>query len=424
MEDVILEVTKGKMLGMSICGGDKDSLRKGHPGIYIRKVFPNGLVASDGRLQEGDRICEINGSRIASASHDNAVSLIQDAMASGKVHLLVSRTVEKSQVTREEQFHGRHGLVRRTVSNEGMEVSYHKGHGGLGDLVVVEIERDSNGFGFELVGAGDERGHISAAENGTQKQQQQQQPTGCGVFISAVHAGTKAASHISLARGLQVLDVNGWQVKQATVQQVQEILDTCTGNHITLTLKPNPSGFAHAAAVSEQLHYTPYLPPDVASSALPDSRLVTLHRDNVSHSWGLRILGRSLAAAPNTQSGVFVSGVAPDSVAGRSNALRVGDQILEVNGLCMSAASHQVASHTLKSSGLTAKLLGTRPPVCVCVHVCVRVCVCVRVRVRVRVLYNVNAFLSGVHLFTPPPPPPIFLMQLCSRVQSQRDAGV
>ena len=57
-------------------------------------------------------------------------------------------------------------------------------------------------------------------------------------------------------------------------------------------------------------------------------------------------------------------------------------------------------------------------------YVCVRVCVCVRVRVRVRVLYNVNAFLSGVHLFTPPPPPPIFLMQLCSRVQSQRDAGV
>ena len=37
--------------------------------VFSVKVFPDGLVASDGRLQPGDQIIEINGCDMTCATH-------------------------------------------------------------------------------------------------------------------------------------------------------------------------------------------------------------------------------------------------------------------------------------------------------------------------------------------------------------------
>jgi len=37
--------------------------------VVVQEVYPNGLIADDGRLQPGDQIIEINGIDIACARH-------------------------------------------------------------------------------------------------------------------------------------------------------------------------------------------------------------------------------------------------------------------------------------------------------------------------------------------------------------------
>ncbi len=37
--------------------------------VFLQEVFPEGLVASDGRLQPGDQIIEINGADMTCATH-------------------------------------------------------------------------------------------------------------------------------------------------------------------------------------------------------------------------------------------------------------------------------------------------------------------------------------------------------------------
>jgi hypothetical protein len=37
--------------------------------LVLQEVFPEGLVASDGRLQPGDQIIEINGADMTCATH-------------------------------------------------------------------------------------------------------------------------------------------------------------------------------------------------------------------------------------------------------------------------------------------------------------------------------------------------------------------
>ncbi|ESO94569.1 hypothetical protein LOTGIDRAFT_76521, partial [Lottia gigantea] len=57
----------GKGLGFSIVGG-KDSA-KGNIGIFIRRIFSNGLISEDGRIHEGDELLELNAESLYGLTH-------------------------------------------------------------------------------------------------------------------------------------------------------------------------------------------------------------------------------------------------------------------------------------------------------------------------------------------------------------------
>ena len=58
-------------LGITIVGGSDTPLRC----VVVQEVFPDGLVASDGRLQPGDQIIEINGGDMTCATHAQVETL-------------------------------------------------------------------------------------------------------------------------------------------------------------------------------------------------------------------------------------------------------------------------------------------------------------------------------------------------------------
>ena len=53
------------VLGITIVGGSDTPLRC----VVIQEVFQDGLIASDGRLQPGDQIIEINGGDMTCSTH-------------------------------------------------------------------------------------------------------------------------------------------------------------------------------------------------------------------------------------------------------------------------------------------------------------------------------------------------------------------
>lgn len=73
-----------KSLGFSIVGG-RDS-PKGHMGIYVKTVFPNGQAAEQGKLKEGDELVCVNGKNLQGLSHSQAVALFK-SIRSGQVVL-------------------------------------------------------------------------------------------------------------------------------------------------------------------------------------------------------------------------------------------------------------------------------------------------------------------------------------------------
>ncbi|KAJ8289681.1 hypothetical protein GJAV_G00004090 [Gymnothorax javanicus] len=66
-------------LGFNIVGGTDQQCVLNDTGIYVAKIKEDGAAALDGRLQEGDKILEINGHKLENLSHGAAVDLFRSA---------------------------------------------------------------------------------------------------------------------------------------------------------------------------------------------------------------------------------------------------------------------------------------------------------------------------------------------------------
>ncbi|XP_040268546.1 synaptojanin-2-binding protein [Bufo bufo] len=75
-----IELIRGPSgLGFNIVGGTDQQYVSHDSGIYVSSIKENGAAAVDGRLQEGDRILEVNGIKLENLLHKTAVDLFRSS---------------------------------------------------------------------------------------------------------------------------------------------------------------------------------------------------------------------------------------------------------------------------------------------------------------------------------------------------------
>ncbi|XP_072415070.1 syntaxin-binding protein 4 isoform X3 [Chiloscyllium punctatum] len=80
-------------LGIKIIGGFKEQTGEEY-GIYVKRILQRGIAASDGRLQAGDLILEVNGEDLMGVTNERAVDILRMASASNHMSLLIARDDE------------------------------------------------------------------------------------------------------------------------------------------------------------------------------------------------------------------------------------------------------------------------------------------------------------------------------------------
>ncbi|XP_021511814.1 Na(+)/H(+) exchange regulatory cofactor NHE-RF3 [Meriones unguiculatus] len=115
---------------------------QGKKGVYLTDLTPQGVAKRAGVLEE-DRLMEVNGENVEEASHEEVVDKVKKA---GKriVFLLVDKDTARRQCEEKTQFR------RETAS---LELLPHQPR-------VVVIKKGSDGYGFSLKVAPEQRGQI------------------------------------------------------------------------------------------------------------------------------------------------------------------------------------------------------------------------------------------------------------------------
>ncbi|XP_042303165.1 syntaxin-binding protein 4 isoform X2 [Sceloporus undulatus] len=80
-------------LGIKVIGGCREQSEEDY-GIFIKRILPGGMAATDSRLLIGDLILEVNGQNLVGVTNERAVDILRTASATRHVSLLIARDEE------------------------------------------------------------------------------------------------------------------------------------------------------------------------------------------------------------------------------------------------------------------------------------------------------------------------------------------
>ncbi|XP_048212072.1 membrane-associated guanylate kinase, WW and PDZ domain-containing protein 1 isoform X18 [Perognathus longimembris pacificus] len=313
--------------GFRILGGNEP----GEP-IYIGHIVPLGAADTDGRLRSGDELICVDGTPVIGKSHQLVVQLMQQAAKQGHVNLTVRRKVvfavpkaenevpspasshhssnQPASLTEEKRTpQGSQNSLNTVSSGSGSTSGIGSGGGGGSGVVSavvstvvqpydVEIRRGENeGFGFVIVSS------VSRPEAGTTFES-----SNATLLTNAEKIATITTTHAPSQQGAQ---------------------------EARNTTKPKPEtqfDFKAPQAAQEQDFYT-----------------VELER-------GAKGFGFSLRGGREYNMDLYVLRLAEDGPAERCGKMRIGDEILEINGETTKNMKHSRAIELIKNGGRRVRL--------------------------------------------------------------------
>ncbi|MFT7804891.1 membrane-associated guanylate kinase, WW and PDZ domain-containing protein 1-like [Arapaima gigas] len=385
--------------GFRILGGNEP----GEP-IYIGHIVKYGAADEDGRLRSGDELICVDGTAVVGKSHQLVVQLMQQAAKQGHVNLTVRRKmgygVAKGDVDVPPSPASSHhsstqapSLTEDKRTSQGSQNSLNTvssgsgstsgigsgGGGGSGSAVVtattavqpydVEIRRGENeGFGFVIVSS------VSRPDAGATFA-----ANACVAMphkIGRIIEGSPADRCGKLKVGDRILAVNGCSITNKSHSDIVNLIKEA-GNTVTLHIIPgdessNASLLTNAEKIATittthtpqqqaapemrtAAKGPPQVPPPPAptqGSAPQDAEFYSVDLERDSKGFGF-----SLRGGREYNMDLYVLRLAEDGAAIRNGKMRVGDEILEINGESTKNMKHARAIELIKNGGRRARLV-------------------------------------------------------------------
>ncbi|XP_069062599.1 membrane-associated guanylate kinase, WW and PDZ domain-containing protein 1 isoform X19 [Pleurodeles waltl] len=366
--------------GFRILGGNEP----GEP-IYIGHIVPVGSADADGRLRSGDELICVDGTAVVGKSHQLVVQLMQQAAKQGHVNLTIRRKVvypvpskgenevpaspasshhssnQPASLTEEKRTpQGSQNSLNTVSSGSGSTSGIGSGGGcgsGLVSTVVqpydVEIHRgESEGFGFVIVSS------VSRPEAGT--------------TFGRIIEGSPADRCGKLKVGDRILAVNGCSITNKSHSDIVNLIKEA-GNTVTLRIIPgdessNASLLTNAEKIATitTTHTPQQTPQETRNNSKPKQETqfefkpapVTQDQDfyTVELDRGAKGFGFSLRGGREYNMDLYVLRLAEDGPAERCGKMKIGDEILEINGETTKNMKHARAIELIKNGGRRVRL--------------------------------------------------------------------
>ncbi|PAV61137.1 hypothetical protein WR25_02526 [Diploscapter pachys] len=328
--------------------------------LTVGQIVPNGAAAEDGRMKEGDEIVEIDGHRVEGASHSEAVSLLDVAAHNKHVKMVVRRRKHSADTIRP------------------MSVPVGPSHTKSGEYDVTLQRNDIDGFGFVIIS--------SLNKNGS--------------TIGQITPGSPADLCGELRVGDRVVAVNGIDILNLSHSEIINLIKS-SGLSVRLTIAAPATGTVTPLASSTLSRmpygqpnyklpeyqpngglYSPYnnsstyatqngsrpAPPYNHSDGLMPPRpthingamhslningsiseqngcLISVELERGPKGFGFSIRGgQEFGAMP-----LFVLRIADDGPAAQDGRLKVGDELITINGESTKGMTHDKAISLIKT---------------------------------------------------------------------------
>ncbi|XP_070770237.1 multiple PDZ domain protein [Enoplosus armatus] len=314
-KETTIEICKGNVgLGLSIVGGYDTLLGA----VIVHEVNDGGAAQRDGRLQAGDQILEVNGIDLRQATHDEAIGVLR--LTTQRVHLCVFRHQE---AYKEED---------------------------LWDVFSLELRpRPGEGLGFTTVGKSNDT----------------------GIFVSDIVRGGVADSDGRLLLGDQILSINGEDVRAASQEHAQKLLQSCSGA-VHLEVARFKAGLQYSQRSQEYFKLCFIQSEDSDCSTLTpssgcdaslghqretDNKTGSYHYPNIRKviiqkgpcdSLGISVAGG--VGSPHGNVPLFIATMDTDGLAAKTQQLQTGDRILSINDVSTEGMTNVQAGALLKNA--------------------------------------------------------------------------
>ncbi|CAH8559134.1 unnamed protein product [Heterobilharzia americana] len=290
--------------GFNLVGGAEENTQ-----VSIGAMLMGGSAQLSGVVRTGDKLISIDGVRVIGATHAEVVDLLDRA----------AHTV--GQVTL--------GLQRGKVESENNNARR------LSEPVDVVISRSEKGDGFGFF--------LTNTRPGSNPQSKHSNPNNSlqnAEYIAQLVPGSQAERMGLLSVGDQILAVNGIPTCGLHHDEVVRLIRE-SGNHIALKILPYsgsaPRGRKHPLPIRDSVEFP-----------------VTLFRG--SRGFGFSIRG----GQEFNQMPLVVLRIADGGAAQMDGNLKVGDELVEINGYSTIGMSHGQAIEIIQRGGSTMRLIVRR----------------------------------------------------------------